>query len=58
MRAPLTRIMSLVDLLETKNVKAERLELMKYLRISANELDEIVTLIANQTPTEFSLNRS
>jgi PAS domain S-box-containing protein len=48
-RAPLARIMSLVDLLDDSKDEAEKKELMSYLKSSAKELDEIITAIANQT---------
>ncbi|TKC10417.1 PAS domain S-box protein [Pedobacter polaris] len=48
-RAPLARILSLVELLAHSKDEQERLELMKYLKSSADELDQIITTIANQT---------
>ncbi|MDQ7948278.1 MAG: PAS domain S-box protein [Pedobacter sp.] len=49
-RAPLARIMSLVELLGMSQSKEETAELIDYLQISAAELDQIVTAIANETP--------
>jgi PAS domain S-box-containing protein len=54
-RAPLARIMSLVELLENTPDQCERKELTEYLRKSADELDEIITNIANQTKDESLL---
>lgn len=48
-RAPLARIMSLVDLLKHTEDQRERADLFAHLKNSADELDEIVTTIANQT---------
>ncbi len=52
-RAPLARIMSLVYLLKDNPSEAEKNELMEFILVSANELDEIITIIANQTPSEL-----
>jgi PAS domain S-box-containing protein len=51
-RAPLARIMSLVALIGLTNVEKERRQLINYLISSAEELDEIVTSIANETPND------
>ncbi len=47
-RAPLARIMSLLDLLDGSENISEQKELMNYLKSSAHELDEIITSIAKQ----------
>ncbi|MES2653157.1 MAG: PAS domain S-box protein [Bacteroidota bacterium] len=52
-RAPLARIMSLVNLLSNNPTESEKIELMNFLMISATELDKIVTVIANQTPSNL-----
>jgi PAS domain S-box-containing protein len=57
-RAPLARIMSLVELISISDTEKEREELIKYLLISADELDKIVTDIANDTPNELGLELS
>jgi PAS domain S-box-containing protein len=48
-RAPLARIMSLVELLNNCPDSVSQKELLVYLNTSAHELDEIITQIANQT---------
>lgn len=53
-RAPLARILSLVELLGMSHTEEERKELIGYLQVSAKELDKIVTEIANDTPKESS----
>jgi PAS domain S-box-containing protein len=55
-RAPLARIMSLVSLIGISTVEEDRKELIKYLQMSADELDQIVTSIANDTPNESGLD--
>jgi len=48
-RAPLTKIMALVNLLQYNCVDEQSLELMKYLSQSSVELDEVITSITNKT---------
>lgn len=55
-RAPLARIMSLIELLETCGNLAERMELMGYLKTSAVELDEIINAIANRKKIDAQAN--
>lgn len=46
-RTPLARIMSLMELFETTDANPEQCELLNHMRISANELDNIIRQIAN-----------
>lgn len=48
-RAPLARIISFVELLELTKSDEERKEIMQHLKYSTDELDKIITTIANQT---------
>jgi PAS domain S-box-containing protein len=51
-RAPLARIMSLVELISTCENDEERSKLINFLKISADELDRIIIEIANDTPRD------
>lgn len=46
-RTPLARMMSLMELLEQTEVDQQQLELLRYMRQSADELDGIIKRIAN-----------
>lgn len=48
-RAPLARIMGLVSLLETETEESARNELQAYLKISADELDEVLGQIVRKS---------
>lgn len=48
-RAPLARLMGLVDLLLAENVKKEPNQLLPYIRSSADELDNIIREIVRKT---------
>jgi light-regulated signal transduction histidine kinase (bacteriophytochrome) len=49
-RAPLVRIMALVPMIENGNESPEdKKRALEYLRISANELDEVIMNISNNT---------
>ncbi len=52
-RAPLVRIMALVDLLGHEEVTPEMESLLKYLSDSAKELDHIVTSVTRHTSSEW-----
>ena len=57
-RAPLARIMGLVELINTTAPdKDETTEIMKYLKISANELDEVIrAIVASANESDKSKN--
>ncbi|MDT0643902.1 PAS domain-containing protein [Zunongwangia sp. F363] len=48
-RAPLSRILSLIDLLPEINTEKEQKEFLDYLFISANELDEVIKGVISKT---------
>lgn len=51
-RAPLARVMSLTDLLSRELTEADKEDILRYLIISTNELNEIVTTIIKQAEAE------